>query len=236
MASQLFPRLAVDRKTGGEPFLDGCQPLPFGVLDFWKWSASDLSSNALRGVVAEYLVAQALGIADGIRLEWAAYDLKTPCGATIEVKSSAYIQTWPQTRLSTIKFGIAPTRFVDSETNVLSPEVRRQADIYVFALLGHQDQTTFDPLNVKQWRFLVLRSSVLDARLGAQQGLSLARLLSLQPAECDFGGLRTTIESVASEAGDATTASQPFELLPSADAPIGTLRGIIQKAGLEKPK
>lgn len=215
MASYVFPRLPVARKTGGEPFLDGCQPLSFDVLSFWKWSASDLASNALRGVVAEYLVAQALGIAGGMRLEWAAYDLKIPCGATIEVKSSAYIQTWPQTRLSTIKFGIAPTRFVDSETNVLSPEVKRQADLYVFALLGHQDQTTFDPLNVKQWKFLVLRSSVLDARLGPQKGLSLATLLSLQPAECDYGQLRTTIESAARQADDAATASQPLEPLRS---------------------
>lgn len=63
------------RKTGSELFTDGPQELAAGVLSFWQWSASDLVSNTMRGVLAEYIVALALGIEQGMRREWDAYDL-----------------------------------------------------------------------------------------------------------------------------------------------------------------
>jgi hypothetical protein len=96
MAEVLLPPLVVNRKTGAEPFRLGPTALGFDLLSFWQWSASDLVSNALRGRLAEFLVAQALGIADGIRAEWDAYDLRTRQGHTLEVKSAAYLQTWKQ--------------------------------------------------------------------------------------------------------------------------------------------
>src|SRR5829696_10292349 len=114
MVDVLLPPLVVTRKTGCEAFRDGSAALGFDLLNFWQWSASDLMSHALRGRLAEFLVAQALGIADGVRAEWDAYDLRSPAGATIEVKSAAYLQTWAQKTLSVISFDIAPTRFWDS--------------------------------------------------------------------------------------------------------------------------
>src|SRR5687767_5377816 len=75
MADILFPPLTVSRKTGQEVFRNGTSPLSIDLLAFWQWAASDLVSNALRGRLAEFLVAQAMGIADGVRTEWDAYDL-----------------------------------------------------------------------------------------------------------------------------------------------------------------
>jgi hypothetical protein len=197
MESDRYPRLCVSRKTGGERFRCGLEPLPFDLLSFWQWSASDLASNALRGRVAEFLVAQALGVADGVRAEWDAYDLRSRAGATIEVKSAAYLQTWAQKVQSAITFDIAPTRFWDAATNVMTVEVRRQADLYVFALLAHQDKATLDPMDVSQWVFFVLPTVVLNARLPSQKQLGLAGLRSLRPLECTFGQLRDAVESVA---------------------------------------
>ena len=48
------------QRSGQEPFHDGSRPLGFDLLNFWQWSTSDLVSNTTRGVIAEYLVAQAL--------------------------------------------------------------------------------------------------------------------------------------------------------------------------------
>jgi hypothetical protein len=74
------------RRTGTEVFRAGEEPIGFDLLSFWQWSASDVVSNATRGVLAEYLVAQALGIADGgVREEWAAYDPKSRNGVRIDV-------------------------------------------------------------------------------------------------------------------------------------------------------
>ena len=59
------------RKTGKEPFRNGDVPLEFDLLSFWQWYSSDLISNTTRGVLAEYLVARAVGRAtDGAREEW----------------------------------------------------------------------------------------------------------------------------------------------------------------------
>lgn len=197
MAEVLLPPLVVTRKTGSEPFRVGPTALGFDLLSFWQWSASDLISNALRGRLAEFLVAQALGIADGVRAEWDAYDLRTRQGLTIEVKSAAYLQTWAQKALSAISFDIAPTRFWEAATNELATETRRQADLYVFALLAHRDKPTLDAMDLTQWEFYLLPKAILDARLPKQKQLSLSALLRLEPVRCSFGELGPSLERVA---------------------------------------
>lgn len=47
-----IPRL---RRSGDERFRNGGAALSFDLLSFWQWGASDLVSNTLRGVLAEYL-------------------------------------------------------------------------------------------------------------------------------------------------------------------------------------
>lgn len=99
------------------------------VLDFWRWSFSDLLMNTARGVLAEFIVAKALDIStDGVRPEWNPFDLITEDGIRIEVKSAAYIQSWAQKDYSTIQFGTAPRRGWDPETNTLDVEATRHAD------------------------------------------------------------------------------------------------------------
>ena len=141
-----------ERLLGAERFHNRGRALDFDVLGFWRWSASDLVSNTTRGVLAEYLVAAALGISDGcVRREWAGCDLEAPDGTLVEVKSAAYIQSRHQERLSQVSFRVPKTRGWDRETNRQDDDPRRRADVYVFALLAHTDQPTLDPLDVSQW-------------------------------------------------------------------------------------
>ncbi len=91
-----FAALIVECKTGNEPLHQDGNPLGETLLDFWRWSASDLVSNATRGVLAEYIVATALGLAGGVRVEWDPFDLLSQEGAKIEIKSAAYLQSWRQ--------------------------------------------------------------------------------------------------------------------------------------------
>lgn len=110
-------RTIATRKSGCERFIDGSQELDFDLLSFWQWSASDLLSNATRGILAEYLVARALDAdPEGVRDEWAAYDLKTKDGVKIEVKSAAYLQSWHQEKLSRVSFVVPKTRAWDAAT------------------------------------------------------------------------------------------------------------------------
>ena len=57
-----FKRIIPTLKTGNEPLTIQGEALNSTLLDFWRWSVSDLVSNATRGIFAEFLVAKALGI------------------------------------------------------------------------------------------------------------------------------------------------------------------------------
>jgi hypothetical protein len=66
-------RISPSRKTGAEPLTASGEPAGVTVADFWGWSRSDLLDNTERGVLAEFIVATALGApTDGIREGWAA--------------------------------------------------------------------------------------------------------------------------------------------------------------------
>ncbi|MBK9250286.1 MAG: hypothetical protein IPM69_19795 [Ignavibacteria bacterium] len=63
-------------KTGNEQLFDNSKQLGFSLFDFWRWSVSDILSNATRGRFAEFIVATATGIdMTAVRDEWGAYDL-----------------------------------------------------------------------------------------------------------------------------------------------------------------
>ncbi len=180
-----------------KPFHNGGVLLNRTLLDFWRWSASDLVSNTLRGILAEYIVASALELPQEARVEWDAFDLKTPAGLKLEVKSAAYLQSWNQKALSKINFGIAPTRAWDEEVGHHSQNRQRQADIYVFCLLHHQDKATVDPLDMTQWTFYLLRASVLDERLPLQRSIGPASLLKLNALQCVYEELAPAVNVLA---------------------------------------
>lgn len=193
--SYLRPMLT---KTGTEPFhIDGME-LGFDLLSFWRWSASDVLSNVTRGRIAEFIVALSLGLStESAREEWASFDLQTPSGVKIEVKSGAYVQSWFQEGPSTIMFRVPKTRAWDAATNVQSRESRRQADVYVFAVLAHKDRGTIDPLNFSHWRFYVLQTAVLDARTRSQHSITLPSLEKLCGGSITYAELRNAVEQAA---------------------------------------
>ncbi|MDI3505433.1 MAG: hypothetical protein PWQ81_655 [Bacteroidota bacterium] len=167
-------------KNGNECLTDNGQNTNYNLLDFWRWSVSDLLSNATRGRFAEFIVGTAIGInSENLRDEWDAYDLITDDGIKIEVKSAAYIQSWDQKRFSTISFSIKPTKYWDAETNIYRDEPKRHADVYVFCLLKHKDKNTIDPLKMEQWDFYVLPTYRLDNYQRSQSSITINSLEKL---------------------------------------------------------
>jgi hypothetical protein len=190
---QLAPML-----SGGEPLHKDALPLDRTVRDFWRWAHSDLLSNALRGCLAEYLVAVALGVDTKPRREWVAWDLTSPEGIRVEVKSSAYVQSWFQRRLSTIAFGIGETTGWDPDTAESGKEKKRQADVYVFALLFRTERELVDPLDVDHWRFFVVSCADLNQHCAKQVDIRLSRVRALPHAEVPFEGLAEAIRTAGS--------------------------------------
>lgn len=194
----------VIRRLGNERFLTASGPLDFNLLDFWGWCSSDLANNAMRGVLAEYLVARALGTAEGVRVEWDAYDVTTKRGVKVEVKSSAYLQSWQQAKVSVVEFDVAP-KTPDATRPELGTERKRQADVYVFALLKHRNKATLNPLNIDQWEFYVLPTATLDKQIGGQKKIRLAPLLNLNPEKATFDTLPAAIERAFPDANASET-------------------------------
>jgi len=157
-----FERFQV--KNGNEKIISNGEKLDHKLIEFWRWSSSDLLSNATRGIFAEYIVAIAMDInLYFVREEWGEYDLEALDKndiIKIEVKSSSYLQTWDQKDYSKIIFSIRKrgTTSVKTKKN----ELNRPSDIYVFCLLNHKNKETVNPLNMDQWIFYVLATKNIN--------------------------------------------------------------------------
>jgi hypothetical protein len=143
------------------------------------------------------VVATGLGIStESVREEWQHFDLITADGLKIEVKSAAYIQSWHQRGLSKIVFGVPETCAWEAETNTWSKEKKRQADVYVFALLKHEEKESIDPLNMDQWEFFVCSARAIGERTREGKSVSLKMLEVLGCGAVKFGELKKALEVV----------------------------------------
>jgi len=179
--------------------LEGDEPIvgtPGSVRDFWAWCLSDLRGNTVRPMLAEFLVAQALGASHRPRIEWDAYDVVTPEGITVEVKSSAYVQAWEQARPSTITFGGLNGRTWDAALGHADAATYNAA-VYVFALATARGHASYDPLDVAQWRFWVLPRASVEAT--GQKSLALSRVERLAGTPVAYAGLATAVRAAATK-------------------------------------
>lgn len=161
------------------------QGMVHSLLDFWQWAYSDLLNNTDRGLLAEFIVGSALGLIDepALRVEWDGCDFYYR-GGTVEVKSAAYLQSWPQKKLSDIVYNISVK---EQYWNVMSYETitctppQRLARCYVFALFAEKEpeQALTKLLDTRSWRFYVLPTRVLDGVFGDQEEVSLPVLEKL---------------------------------------------------------
>lgn len=197
MTSESYPALTVAPRSGNEAFHTAGSPAGFDVAAFWRWLASDLAGNALRGVLAEFLVAMATGARGTARTEWDACDLVTERGIRVEVKSAAYLQSWTQAKLSKIKFGIEATCAWDATTNTMAVEPCRSADVYVFALLAHKVKASLDPLDLTQWQFYVVPRRTLDEVFGGQKSIALSSLTRVASHPVSFPDLCSAVATAA---------------------------------------
>ena len=160
--------------------------------DFWQWAYSDVLSNRNRSIFAEFIVGTALGAVDSPRVEWDAFDLRYD-GLKIEVKSSAYCQSWPQRKPSTIQFSIRKAVFWNNETATYEGNSTRSADVYVFCVHTEREKLKVNVLDLSAWDFYVLSTEVIDKDYGEAKSLSLATVNRLALL-CKFDGLKATVD------------------------------------------
>ena len=201
--------------SGNENFWFDGMPLPHLVGDFWAWSSSDLLKGTLRGALAEFIVATAIGEnTSEAHEDRQAWDLEMICGGEvckIEVKSSAYINAGARDGLSSVSFSIAPSRRSELGKKVLDKDqARRASDVYVFCLFASKDREAANPLILDDWQFIVIPTPTLDWSCPGQKTISLRSLLKLRSASVDYGNLAPAIEAANRAAKDIRDYIQSF--------------------------
>ncbi|MDC1362090.1 hypothetical protein N8203_03190 [Crocinitomicaceae bacterium] len=185
-----LPPIKAQKKNGSENFNSEDQTLNINLSDFWSWNQSNLIENRTRGILAEFIVKNALEIISDTRKEWDEYDLESNTGKKLEIKSAAYLQSWEQENYSKISFGIAPTYGTDNYDGTK----KRWSDYYIFCLLKNKDQNTINPLDVSQWTFFVLSTEILNEQRPLQKTIGLNSLMKLEPIQCRYSELKKVID------------------------------------------
>jgi hypothetical protein len=182
---------AVSRLSGAEKLSTGST-----VLEFWQWALGDLRMNTIRGFLVEFLVAQAVGATAPHRVEWAPFDIEGADGTRIEVKATAYLQSWVSPKLTTPRWSF---KTVDSATTwdagsgqeiPINPVDR--ADVWVFALQTCQSPDEYDPLDIGQWEFRVVPHIQLFELKQRSAGVSPLDKLGVMPVA--FDGLAEAVK------------------------------------------
>ena len=182
--------------TENTPFVNGGESLGMTMLDFWKYQYSNIYD--MQEYIAEFIVGKALGIDEPMNRDgWTLWDIDYQ-GKRIEVKQTSYYHSW-QEKIANGKisqqrtFSITPafTRYKDSTTSY-----ERQNDIYVFCLnIGTNEEESY-PLDMANWEFYVVPTSVINENCTpAQKSISLGKVRKLAPLT-KYEELKNVIDSI----------------------------------------
>jgi hypothetical protein len=187
-------------------FLETHEPIPglgqTTVADFWRWAYSDVLSNINRSTFAEFMVARALvECVSKPRVEWESVDLLYR-GFGIEVKASAYCQSWhlPESKASKISFSVRKARAWDKSTLLYVGEPIRSAQCFVFCFYPEKDCAKANVLDVPAWDFYVMPTSAINEEFSGQKSVSLEALkwavLKGKAIHCKFDGIKPTVDGL----------------------------------------
>ena len=193
----MYKRIPVRKLTGSEQFKNAGSK-KFSVQEFWSYGFSNLNSNVLRGALAEFIVENALRGSEQIDVS----DVIAPDGKKIEVKCCSYIQDWDQNDFSKILWsGLkAKTLYWSSAVSDFprSP-ADYKSDIYVLALLKHQNHTTLDILDMDQWCFYVLSKDQIKDLSKNGNSISLIRLQKFDISPVGFTEISKIIADISAQ-------------------------------------
>lgn len=149
------------------------------IEDFWIWAYSDLLTDTVRNVFAEFVVGFTLGCLHKARVG------HTPtvfdyCDQHVAVKAAAYVQSATQTRKSKISFDIRASK--DS--------TRPAVNCYVFCLMTCEnldDKNTARNalIDIDCWRFYVLPADLLEKEAANKKTVGIRWL----ETHCPAGGI-----------------------------------------------
>lgn len=193
--------------SGDEQFHIKDNPQNETVKDFWAWSMSRLLADGPRGDLAEFIVNTALGTdTKTAKRGWGECDIVYN-GIRLEVKCSALLQAWERKTPTNPVFSISKTLNCDiqeTETGYryigrdgLPP--KRRSEAYVFCLFANSDRETADPLDLSQWLFYVVPTTVINERFGDRRSISLKGISRLGYEPIPYTDIKSAVDDLISE-------------------------------------
>ena len=165
--------------NGSEKFEFNGEALDYDLLDFWRFHFSNIYD--IQGRIAEFIVAKALGIKKAQNDQyWTLWDI-TYDVLKIEVKETSYYHSFNKDdKISQHRsFGITKANGEYDLQVSGNSEYRRQNDVYVFCLnTGYTKEESY-PLNLNNWEFYIVPTSVIDENCGDNKTISLNRIKKL---------------------------------------------------------
>jgi hypothetical protein len=74
-------------------------------------------------------------------------------------------------------------------------EIKRRADVYVFAYYSERNPAKYSSLDVRGWRFYVLPTPEVERHFATQKEVALSRVQEVT-AELRYEDLRTAVDAV----------------------------------------
>jgi len=164
------------------------------VGDYWSWAYSDILNNVNRGVFAEFLVGSALETLQSPRQAWNEFDLQYE-RFRVEVKSSKYLQSWNQEKLSKISFSIVKTKGWNADTNINQNKKMRNSDLYVFCLFTEKEIRTANVINTDAWEFYVVSTGKINRKFLEQKTIGLTSLKKLA-TPVKYSQIKSSVDSL----------------------------------------
>jgi hypothetical protein len=147
------------------------------LTDFLVWAYSDLCDDANKGVFAEWLVAKILDIPTQRRYLWANSDLLSREGIKIEVKASAYWQSWKALDPdgshkdlskvvmqpdSKIRFSNLITK--DTIYNSIESAASLKSDLYCFCFHNEKNYQQWNAMDIEKWEFYLVKAEAIKTK------------------------------------------------------------------------
>ena len=185
-----------DNMNGKEKFIFKNQELGFDMLDFWKFHFSNI--YGLQDKIAEFIVSKVVGVDVAENDEnWTLWDI-TYRNKRIEVKETSYYHSFNKDgKVSKRRsFGITMANGSYDLEKSGNSLFCRQNDIYVFCLNTGETREASYPLDLNNWEFYVVPTSVINEKCGNNKTISLGRIKSLGFIPKKYNELRQEIDSV----------------------------------------
>jgi hypothetical protein len=165
------------------------------MLDFWKFQYSSIYD--IQGSIAEFIVAKALECENPYNREyWTLFDVLYR-NIRIEVKESSYYHAWNKDDKVSMSrnFGITKANSQYEQPNKEN-KYERQNDIYVFCLNTGFTKNDAYPLNLNNWEFYIIPTSIINEKCKDNKTISLVKIKKLGYAPIPYDKIKEEIDNI----------------------------------------